>query len=80
MIPTLPATGSEMNQCSVVSNRELKEKSYIWAECIYPAWAIIDPELTLTLPAYQSACAAADSISHVLEIYINGEESSPLQH
>ncbi len=80
MIPTLPATGSEMNQCSVLSNRELKEKSYIWAECIYPAWAIIDPELTLTLPAYQSACAAADSISHVLEIYINGEENSPLQH
>ena len=31
MIPTLPATGSEMNQCSVVSNRSLKEKSYIWA-------------------------------------------------
>ncbi len=80
MIPTLPATSSEMNQCSVASNRELKEKSYIWAECLYPAWAIIDPELTLTLPAYQSACAAADSISHVLEIYINGEENSPLQH
>lgn len=80
MIPTLPATGSEMNQCSVASNRELKEKSYIWAECLYPTWAIIDPELTLTLPAYQSACAAADSISHVLEIYINGEENSPLQH
>ena len=80
MIPTLPATGSEMNQCSVVSNRTLKEKSYIWAECLYPKSAIIDPELTLTLPAYQTACAAADSISHVLEIYINGEEHSPLQH
>ena len=80
MVPTLPATGSEMNQCSVVSNRELKEKSYIWSECLYPKSSIIDPELTLTLPAYQTACAAADAISHVLEIYINGEENSPLQH
>ena len=80
MVPTLPATGSEMNQCSVVSNRALKEKSFIWAECLYPHTAIIDPELTVSLPAYPTACAAADTISHVLEIYINGEEDSPLQH
>ncbi len=80
MIPTLPATGSEMNPCAVVSNAELKEKSYIWSPCIYPQVSIIDPELTLTLPAYQTACAAADTISHVLEIYLNGEEDSDLQH
>ncbi len=80
MIPTLPATGSEMNQCAVVSNKELKEKSYIWASCLFPTVSIIDPELTLTLPPYQTACAAADTISHVLEIYINGEEDSDVQH
>lgn len=80
MIPTLPATGSEMNLCAVVSNRELKEKSYIWGPCLYPKTSIIDPELTVTLPSYQTACAAADTISHVLEIYLNGEEDSDLQH
>lgn len=80
MIPTLPATGSEMNNCSVVSNSALKEKSYIWSTAIYPKTSIIDPELTLTLPPYQTACAAADAISHVLEIYINGEEDSDVQH
>ncbi len=80
MIPTLPATGSEMNQCAVVSNKVLKEKSYIWSQCIYPKVSIIDPELTLTLPAYQTACAAADTISHALEIYLNGEEDSDVQH
>ncbi len=80
MIPTLPATGSEMNQCAVISNDKLQEKSYIWSQCIYPKLAIIDPELTLTLPAYQTACAAADTISHVLEIYLNGEEDTDLQH
>lgn len=80
MIPTLPATGSEMNLCAVVSNRELREKSYIWDTCLYPKTSIIDPELTVTLPPYQTACAAADTISHVLEIYLNGEEDSDLQH
>jgi len=80
MVPTLPATGSEMNPCAVVSNKELKEKSYIWSHCIYPKVSIIDPALTVSLPAYQTACAAADTISHVLEIYLNGEEDSDLQH
>lgn len=80
MVPTLPATGSEMNNCSVVSNAALKEKSYIWSPCLYPKTSIIDPELTLTLPPYQTACAAADTISHVLEIYLNGEEDTDLQH
>lgn len=80
MIPTLPATGSEMNQCAVVSNSELKEKSYIWASCLFPKVSIIDPELTVSLPKFQTACAAADTISHVLEIYFNGESDSDLQH
>lgn len=80
MVPTLPATGSEMNQCAVLSNRKLAEKSYIWGTCLYPKVAIIDPSLTLSLPAQQTASAAADTISHVLEIYLNGEDDSDLQH
>ena len=79
-IPTLPATGSEMNMCAVLTNRALKEKSYIWAECLFPRMAILDPELTVTLPPRQSACAAVDTISHVLEIYINSRTDTPLQH
>lgn len=80
MIPTLPATGSEMNMCSVLTNRAKREKSYIWAECLFPRVSILDPLLTLSLPKFQSACAAADTISHVLEIYINSREDTPLQH
>jgi alcohol dehydrogenase YqhD (iron-dependent ADH family) len=79
-VNTLPATGSEMNQCAVISDRTRKEKSYIWAECLYAKVAIIDPELTYGLPPFQTACAAADSISHVLEIYLNGADGTPLQH
>lgn len=80
MIPTLPATGSEMNNCSVVSNRALGEKSYIWSACLFPKTAILDPELTYSLPAFQTACGGIDTISHVLEIYVNGQEKSDLLH
>lgn len=80
MISTLPATASEMNQCSVVSNKEIQEKSYIWSPCLFPKTSILDPELTMTLPTFQTACGAADTISHVLEIYFNGQDKSDLLH
>ncbi len=80
MVPTLPATGSEMNKCAVISNATLGEKSYIWSDCLFPKTAILDPELTYSLPPFQTACGAIDTFSHVLEIYINGQDKSDLLH
>ena len=80
MIATLPATGSEMNCCAVVTNEATCEKSYAWASCLFPAVSIADPALTCSLPPYQTACGAADTISHVLEFYINGLEGTPLNN
>lgn len=80
MVSTLPATGSEMNPCAVVSNKTLREKSYIWDSCLFPKTSILDPELTLSLPAFQTACGMLDAISHVLEIYFNGQDKSDLLH
>lgn len=80
MIPTLPATGSEMNCCGVVTNDYIGKKSYVWDNCLYPQVSVVDPELTCTLPAYQTACGAADTMSHVLEFYINGLEGTPLNY
>lgn len=80
MIPTLPATGSEMNCCGVITNEETREKSYFWDPCLYPVVSIVDPELTCSLPPYQSACGVADTISHVLEFYINGLEDTYLNN
>lgn len=80
MVPTLPATGSEMNACAVISNVQLQEKSYIWHTCLFPQVSILDPELTYALSPYNTACGAIDTISHVLEIYINGQDKSDLLH
>ena len=80
LVPTLPATGSEMNMCSVVSSTARRQKSYIWADCLFAKTAILDPELTYTLPPFQTACGAIDAISHVLEIFVNGQDKSDLLH
>jgi alcohol dehydrogenase YqhD (iron-dependent ADH family) len=78
LVPTLPATSSEMNSGAVITNEEIKEKSYIWHPCLYAKTAILDPELTTSLPPYQTGCGAADAISHVMEVYFNGADDTPL--
>ena len=79
MIPTLPATSSEMNCIAVATNDVTKEKAYIFTSALYPKLSIIDPSLTCTLPAFQTVIGAVDAMSHVLEAYLNGDQFSPLQ-
>jgi alcohol dehydrogenase len=80
MVPTLPATGSEMNPTAVITNERTTEKSYTWNACLYPKVSIVDPILTCSLPKYQTACAAADTISHVLEFHLTGFDHTPLNN
>ena len=79
MVPTLPATSSEMNNIAVATNDVTKEKAYIWSPVLYPTVSVVDPSLTCSLPAYQTAVGAVDAMSHVLEAYLNGDQNSPLQ-
>lgn len=79
-IPTVPATSSEMNNAAVITNEETAEKAYVFAPCLYPTVSILDPELLITLPPYQTACGAADAISHCLEIYLNNTVENPVQY
>ena len=79
MIPTLPATSSEMNCIAVATNDDTTEKAYVSSPVIFPKISILDPALTCSLPAIQTAVGAVDSMSHVLEAYLNGDQFSPLQ-
>lgn len=76
MISTLPATGSEMNLCAVMTNDETKQKSYVWADPLFPKVAILDPALTVGLPPYQTACGGIDTMAHIIEAYLNGNDSN----
>ena len=79
MVPTLPATSSEMNNIAVVTNDETMEKSHICHKLLYPKVSLMDPALTCTLPPYQTACGGVDAISHVMESYFNAAPNTPFQ-
>lgn len=78
-VPTLAATGSEMNCGAVISNTDTTEKSFMSAPCLYPKVALMDPELTLSVPRNQTAFGICDLITHVTEAYFNGPGNTPLQ-
>lgn len=78
-VPTLAATGSEMNCGAVISNDDTKVKSFVLADCLFPKVAIADPELTLTVPKDQTAYGVCDIITHVTEGYFTGIDGTPIQ-
>jgi alcohol dehydrogenase YqhD (iron-dependent ADH family) len=78
-VPTLAATGSEMNMAAVISNEETNEKSFAQAECLYPKVALVDPELTVSVPKNHTAYGVCDIITHVTEGYFNGVDGTPIQ-
>ena len=78
-IPTLAATGSEMNSGAIISNEETKVKSFVHAPCLYPKVALVDPELTITVPTDQTAYGVCDIITHVTEGYFTGIDGTPIQ-
>jgi len=78
-VPTLAATGAEMNMGAVISNEETREKSFVQTECLYPRVALVDPELTVSVPKDQTAYGVCDLITHVTEAYFNGVDGTPIQ-
>jgi alcohol dehydrogenase YqhD (iron-dependent ADH family) len=68
-ILTIPAAGSEASHSCVITNEEGMMKRPMNMELNRPNFAIMNPELTFSLPPYQTACGAADIMSHVMERY-----------
>jgi alcohol dehydrogenase len=66
---TIPAAGSESSQSSVITNEEGKLKRFCDNEILRPRFAIMNPELSFTLPSYQTACGASDIMAHIMERY-----------
>lgn len=76
---TLAATGSEMNPDSVITNWETNEK-YVWGSSVtHPAFSILDPEHTYSVPENQTVYGMVDMMSHVFEQYFHNVKNTPLQ-
>lgn len=80
-VPTLAATGSEMNNGAVITidDKEERLKTFVKADVLYPRVALVDPELTLTVPKNYTAFGVCDIITHVTESYFNGIDGTPIQ-
>lgn len=72
VITTIPASGSETSNCSIISNGLYKLG--IESDLIIPQFAIMNPEFTVSLPQYQTSCGVADILSHLLERYFSETE------
>lgn len=70
-ILTLSATGSEMDTGGVISNLETGDKLGRLAQPLLPKVSFLDPTLTYSVSAYQTACGVADIMSHIMEVYFN---------
>ncbi len=70
-VPTTAGTGSEVSGVAVLSNHKTKQKGPIRSPYIYPRTAIIDPELTLSMPPDLTAATGFDALSHALERYLS---------
>ncbi len=69
VILTLSATGSEMSDSSVITKEEGLVKRGYNSDYSRPKFAIMNPELTMTLPDYQTACGCTDIMMHTMERY-----------
>ena len=69
VILTIAATGSEMSDSSVITKEEGLVKHGYSSDYSRPRFAIMNPELTMTLPDYQTACGCTDIMMHTMERY-----------
>jgi alcohol dehydrogenase YqhD (iron-dependent ADH family) len=77
-ILTIPAAGSESSISSVITNDDGPWKRGVNLQCIRPVFSIMNPELTYTLPPYQTACGIVDMLAHIMERYFTKEPNVEL--
>jgi len=77
VFPTTAGTGSEVTKVAVIYDSENKEKLAFPDKYLLPNLAVLDPELTLSLPPKMTAATGMDALTHAVEAYV-GIEASPI--
>jgi alcohol dehydrogenase class IV len=70
-IPTTAGTGSEVSRFTVITDSETEEKMLIAGASLVPNAAIVDYELTMSMPARLTADTGTDSLTHAIEAYVS---------
>lgn len=74
VVVTASGTGSEQNNGAVITNEEKKQKSPLWG--CFADFAILDPDLTKTVPLKQVISGAFDTLSHCMETYFGNPHTT----
>ncbi len=77
-ILTLTAAGSEGSSSAVITHEDGMLKRGLGSNLIRPVFSILNPELTYTLPPYQTAAGAADMMAHIMERYFTNTKGVEL--
>jgi len=70
-VPTTAGTGSEATQFTIITDPVKDEKMLIGSPHLMPDIAVVDPELTLTMPRGLTAATGIDSLTHAIEAYVS---------
>lgn len=68
-VPTTSGTGSEVTKAAVIYNEEKNLKMAFASDKLYPRIAVIDPRMTMTVPAKLTAATGMDALTHAVEAY-----------
>ena len=75
VVLTIPAAGSEGSGNTVITKLDgLQKLSLRVPEVLRPVFSIMNPELTYTLPPFQTACGVADMMAHIMERYFTNTQ------
>jgi len=77
-VPTTAGTGSEVSLGTVLDNPDLHMKAALLGVHVYPRVAVVDPELTYTMPASVTAMTGFDALTHGMESYLNAAKSNAM--
>lgn len=70
-VPSTSGTGSEVTRGTVITDPEKELKVPIMTDCLRPDLAILDPEITMTMPDHVAAETGMDALTHAIEAYTN---------
>jgi len=75
-IPTTAGTSADVSQFSIINDTQRRIKFAIISTTMVPDVALIDPEVTITMPPFLTACTGMDALVHAIEAFVSTANSA----